>query len=300
MKTMKTHWVADLFPLNETDVEALAEDIKSNGQIVPIKALKDGQIIDGRNRWLACRKAGVDPVIDIVNPDGEEVPEEQLFALATSCNSIRRDLTTAERAVAAAQAWKRLYEDGKLTVNKGGRGKLRSEDDLGFVSFAKTNFKAGRDTAKQALAIANHSPELLELAKNGLDNAYRIYQEEKARVEEEHRNQQLLKDHPDIRERVANGAISMEEAITLARARSREQIEKAEAVKQQRHLIAQNICQAIDRLSDLARYDVEALVEIMETELPRTQVSSLGHVAETEAIAKAAAVLARLHEHRSK
>lgn len=292
---MKTHWVADLYPLKEEDVAALAEDIKANGQIAPIKALKDGRIIDGRNRWLACEKAGVKPVLEIINPDGEEVSEEKLFALATSCNSMRRDLTISERAVAAAQAWKSLYPE----ETRGGNKKSKPMNH-GFRDFAAKNFKAGINASEQALAIANYSPELLELAKSGLDNAYKLYQEEKAKIEQQKQNQKFLSEHADIRERVANGSISMEEAITLARARSREQIEKAEAVKQQRHMIAENICHAIDNLSDLYKYETAILVEILNTELPRTMTSSLGHVAETEAIEKAAAVLSRLHKERTK
>ena len=160
---MKTHWVADMYPLNETDVSALAEDIKTNGQIAPIKMLKDGRIIDGRNRWMACQKAGVEPLIDVINPDGEEVTDERLFALATSCNSMRRDLTTSERAVASAVAWKRLFPEGKVDQNKGGRAKKTDpKDGVSFEDFAKQSFKVGKSYAKQALAIANYSPELQE------------------------------------------------------------------------------------------------------------------------------------------
>ena len=54
---MKTHWVADMYPLNETDVSALAEDIKTNGQIAPIKMLKDGRIIRERE---AMNRGSVD------------------------------------------------------------------------------------------------------------------------------------------------------------------------------------------------------------------------------------------------
>jgi hypothetical protein len=119
MKQMKTHWVADMYPLNESDIEPLAASIKANGQRTPIMALKDGTIIDGRNRWLACQKAGVEPIVTIINPNGEEVSEEILWSIATDCNSMRRDMTSSLRACLAAESWKRLWPDGKPTVNDG-------------------------------------------------------------------------------------------------------------------------------------------------------------------------------------
>lgn len=109
--------------------------------------LKDGRIIDGRNRWMACQKAGVEPLIDVINPDGEEVTDERLFALATSCNSMRRDLTTSERAVASAVAWKRLFPE----ETRGGDVKAKGKK-LPFEDFAKDNFKIGKDYAGRALA----------------------------------------------------------------------------------------------------------------------------------------------------
>lgn len=55
------HPVCDLFPMMDADALAgLAADIKSNGLLSAI-VIHEGQIVDGRNRLLACRKAGVEP-----------------------------------------------------------------------------------------------------------------------------------------------------------------------------------------------------------------------------------------------
>ena len=298
---MKTQWVAYMYPLNIEDVDALYEDIKANGQVTPIKQLLDGRIIDGRNRWLACEKAGVVPSVEIINPDGEEVTDEKAFAIATSCNSMRRDMTTSLRACLAAEAWNRLHPDG----NAPGQGRkkkgeeLRTESDLNYTGFAKKNFKASRDPAKQALAILNHSAELLEVAKDGIDGAYKTYQEEKAKREEEKRDQQLLKDHADLKERVANGSLTIEEALTLAKTRDMAEIEKNEAVKQQRHLIAQNFCRAVDNLHHLVTWETDLILEILDNEIPRTQMSTLGEEAEIEAIKATADVLAAIYKART-
>jgi ParB-like chromosome segregation protein Spo0J len=235
---MKTHWVADMYPLNESDVEPLAESIKANGQRTPILALKDGTIIDGRNRWLACQKAGVEPNITIINPDGEDVPEETLWAIATDCNSMRRDMTSSLRACLAAESWKRLYPEGAPRSGRPIKGESKSKIVLTFEDFAKQSFKVSEAYAKQALAILNHSPELLEDAKNGLAEAYKTYQARAAEDRVKRQNMKLLEDptSSDIRERVANNNLELEEAITLLRKRHSDEIARIEAESQGRKI----------------------------------------------------------------
>lgn len=227
MQNMKTHWVADMYPLNEDDVAALAEDIKANGQIAPILALKDGRIIDGRNRWLACHKAGVEPVIEIINPNGEEVAEEKLFSMATSCNSMRRDMTTSLRACLAAEAWKKLFP-GEM---RGGDRTKSKSPKVDFCDFAHQTFKVGKSYAKQALAILNHDPsgELMAQAKDSLSKAYSIYEQEKIQRLKERENREILDRHPDLKEQVANG-MSVEEALVLCRHREAERVQHEEAM----------------------------------------------------------------------
>lgn len=289
MKELKTHWVADMYPLNETDVAALAEDIKANGQVAPIKALKDGRIIDGRNRWLACQKAGIEPLIEVINPDGDEVPDEKLFALATSCNSMRRDMTTSERAVASAVAWKRLFPE----ETRGGNTKAKPRNQ-GFESFAKDNFKIGKDYAGRALAIANYSPELLEAAKESLEGAYKTYQAEKLKRDEDRRNRQLLVDHPDLKERVANGNLSAEEAIIIARKRDAEKLQAEESRKQQRALVAQGFHRTIDLFHGLANWEPAQLLEVIENENASSLASRTNQ--EEEAILLSIKMLTEIHK----
>jgi hypothetical protein len=239
MRTMNTHWVADMYPLNEDDVAALAEDIKANGQIAPILALKDGRIIDGRNRWLACHKAGVEPVVEIINPDGEEVAEEKLFSVATSCNSMRRDMTTSLRACLAAEAWKKLFPDENRGAHKKDGARSPKVD---FSTFAHQTFKVGKSYAKQALAILNHDPsgELLAQAKGSLSDAYRIYEQEKIQRLKERENREILDRHPDLKEQVANG-MSVEEALVLCRHREAERLQHEEALLRRRASIVEAI-----------------------------------------------------------
>ncbi len=96
-----------------------------------------------------------------IGTDGEDVPEETLWAIATDC--MRRDMTSSLRACLAAESWKRLWPD----ENRGGNTKSKGQKYT-FEAFAKNSFKMSETYAKQALAILNHSPELLEDAKSGL------------------------------------------------------------------------------------------------------------------------------------
>lgn len=58
---MPVHPVCDLFPLmDKASLAGLAADIRANGLLHPI-AVHEGQLVDGRNRLLACREAGIEP-----------------------------------------------------------------------------------------------------------------------------------------------------------------------------------------------------------------------------------------------
>ena len=61
IKPREFHELASLFPmLPETEINLLAQDIKTNGLMYPITLYGD-KIIDGRNRYKACELAGVEP-----------------------------------------------------------------------------------------------------------------------------------------------------------------------------------------------------------------------------------------------
>jgi len=53
--------IATIFPLmSEQESAALAEDILKNGLREPILTFNN-QIVDGRNRYLTCKKLGIEP-----------------------------------------------------------------------------------------------------------------------------------------------------------------------------------------------------------------------------------------------
>jgi hypothetical protein len=105
---MVFHEAANIFPLDDDSLPALADDIKANGQQVAIELL-DGKVLDGRRRWLACKMAGVKPVTKDVN-----VADPVAYVL--SLNLHRRHLTTSQASACAARAeelHKRLADEAQ-------------------------------------------------------------------------------------------------------------------------------------------------------------------------------------------
>lgn len=91
------HPVSNVFPLMlESELAELASDIKANGLREPIWLDADGRIIDGRNRYLACQRAGVEPTFRTY--DGDDP-----ITFAVSMNLKRRHLSESQRAAVAAQ-----------------------------------------------------------------------------------------------------------------------------------------------------------------------------------------------------
>lgn len=93
------HPLAQLFPMIEGEAFAsLVEDVRANGVRRPVVML-DGMILDGRNRYLAAREAGVGfPVVDFTGDDP--------VAFVVSENIHRRHLTESQRAMVAAKVAK--------------------------------------------------------------------------------------------------------------------------------------------------------------------------------------------------
>jgi ParB-like chromosome segregation protein Spo0J len=49
------------FPMmSQAELQALAEDLRQQGQLHPVVMYR-GQVLDGRNRLVACEIAGVEP-----------------------------------------------------------------------------------------------------------------------------------------------------------------------------------------------------------------------------------------------
>lgn len=103
---MKNHPIADVWPMmDEAKLAELADDIRKNGQLVPVW-LYDGKILDGRNRWAACKIAGVEPKT-------KEYMGDEPTAFAVSLNDRRRHMNKGSLAAVAAELEPHFAADAK-------------------------------------------------------------------------------------------------------------------------------------------------------------------------------------------
>ena len=95
---MEFNAVSGIFPLMRgAELDALAEDIKQNGLLEPIVLDVDGKILDGRNRFWACERAGVKPLYR--RWGGGCTP----LAFVIAENLKRRHLNESQRAMVATR-----------------------------------------------------------------------------------------------------------------------------------------------------------------------------------------------------
>lgn len=106
MHDYPTHPAADLFPmLGDRAFAELVDDIRANGLAQPI-TLCDGQILDGRNRYRACREAGVEPRFT-------EYTGDSPVAFVWSANGVRRQLSKSQLSAIAAKMLPVLHEEAR-------------------------------------------------------------------------------------------------------------------------------------------------------------------------------------------
>lgn len=203
---MKKHFheAANLFPLMEGDeFDQLVADIKENGLREPIWLDPNGKIIDGRNRYRACRRARVDPKFDWWDGEGSAI------AFVLSKNLHRRHLSASQRAMVAAEA-KPLYEaEAKARMAEGGRKKGR--ENLPPLEMGKARDHAAKHanvsprTVESASAVLREgSPELVEKVKKGEITVHKALQEVRPKkpyndmtVEEKAQDSSIMYDHDD-------------------------------------------------------------------------------------------------------
>lgn len=110
MINFEFHQAANLFPImQEHELNALADDIKKNGQRDPI-IIFEGKILDGRNRWKACKLAGCEPKIRLMSLL-EMGGSPTQFVLSTNLH--RRHLTPIQAAAVAAEALPLFAEEAR-------------------------------------------------------------------------------------------------------------------------------------------------------------------------------------------
>jgi hypothetical protein len=163
----KVHPLAALFPpLSDDDLQALAEDIRENGQIQPCMVDKDGVLIDGRSRLRACGLVEVDPWFDVL-PDDADVE-----AYIWSANAKRRQIRKGQLAMVAAA---RLIPDAGKNDDDG-TTELPTRDEIAKAAGVSLT------RIDEALLVAKYARHLVDKVIAGdmtLDAAYAKAQEAK-------------------------------------------------------------------------------------------------------------------------
>lgn len=170
----EAHPAADLFPLLEGEAyESLKKNIAEHGLIQPI-VLYDGKILDGRNRYRACRDAGIEPKFT-------EYTGDSPTAYAWQLNGERRHMTPGQLSAVATKMLPALQEEAKRRqVAAGeayGRGKKKVETsgtqpiDDGSEGRA-TNEAAkivgvSNSTVKRTNYVKKRDPELFAKIESG-------------------------------------------------------------------------------------------------------------------------------------
>ena len=192
MQELTFHRFCNLLPdMSGDDFTALKDDIMQNGLINPITTF-NGQILDGKHRYKACKELNTPPAFKTFAGD-----EEQALHFVISQNISRRHLSAGQKAALAVEAKSEFSkiakdkqkEDGKEWGGLGGRGnKKESEhyketlrakmheglldkpsDERSDVKAAKL-YNVGARYICAAEKVKNKSPEVFEKVRNGKFN----------------------------------------------------------------------------------------------------------------------------------
>ena len=148
---MDIHELANIFPkLGDEELKELCTDIEKNGLAEPI-TVYEGKVLDGRNRWTACQKLGIEPkTIEYTGNDP--------LAFVLSKNLHRRHLTTSQRAMIAER------------VATFGRGRPQKNTENSVFSQKETakQFKVSEDSIQQARKVRTKAvPEVADAVETG-------------------------------------------------------------------------------------------------------------------------------------
>jgi hypothetical protein len=182
----KVHAAADIFPLlNSEEFAQLVEDVRQNGLYHPIVLTADETtIVDGRNRWLACMEAEVDPTFRALP---ESFTETDIINFVKSHNLRRRDLNPGQRAAMFIDLdHMRLAEEARQRQQAG----LKKGDVSPVVPTSAPREKVSDEiavsagvagsTVRQVLAVREESPRLFKEIKAGIVTANDAYAQVRA------------------------------------------------------------------------------------------------------------------------
>jgi hypothetical protein len=158
--------------MSEEELAALVIDIKANGLREPITRQEiTGLIIDGRNRWRACKLAGV-----VCTHKTYGKTDDTIHSWVISKNLHRRHLDTGQRALVAARISKlpahRPSEDDKPAS-------LRTSEAASLLNVGTRSVESGHVVLNEGV------PELITAVEQGQVSVSAAAEIAKAPVEEQ-------------------------------------------------------------------------------------------------------------------
>ncbi len=167
MRRPPLHPACKIFPaLGREDLEELAHDIAQNGLRNPI-VMCHGKLLDGRNRWEACKLANVEP--RFTEFDGDDP-----IGWVVSQNLVRRHLNASQRAVVAFDLLPMLEKEAKQRQRLSrGRGKKGTPGGATISAKGKASEMAARIAKSSARhvervkSISKRAPELIDEIRSG-------------------------------------------------------------------------------------------------------------------------------------
>ncbi len=151
MPEYKFHPAANIFPIDDENIDALSKDIEEHGLREPILLL-DSCVLDGRRRLEACRRADVKPLF-------KDVATNDPVALVLSLNLHRRHLTTSQLAMVADKVREYHEKQAKDRMRAGG-GDHKSEaakSGMKESPYPIEGTGASRDKAGAAVGVSGYS-----------------------------------------------------------------------------------------------------------------------------------------------
>jgi len=121
--------VAEITPINEDAIRALANSIKENGQLENI-IVYNGKLMDGRHRCKACLALGLKVKANVY--DKTVYSREDIEDIVTSKEMINKDLTTTQKAIIA---YRRYVAGHNLSI---AQAAVKSGVKRHYISYAKT------------------------------------------------------------------------------------------------------------------------------------------------------------------
>jgi len=175
---MEFHEATVIFPLMAgAQFDGFKADIEKHGVREPV-VVHEGKLLDGRNRYRACQKLGIECPSRIWNGEGNGDPLDYVV----SVNLHRRQLTGSQRAMVAGRLWNLKHAEAKerQRLSPGRPKKVSSCDDTFSVPPRKPGHRGlASEAAGKALGvspasvdrartvIASKIPEVIQAVDDG-------------------------------------------------------------------------------------------------------------------------------------